>query len=69
MSHSVLSAGNATFGNSDGFFARLRRNVAEYRQYLRTLDELSSLDDRDLQDLGISRFDVKTIAWESVYRR
>jgi uncharacterized protein YjiS (DUF1127 family) len=30
-----------------------------------TVRELESLNDRDLSDLGISRSDIKFVAWES----
>lgn len=45
----------------------LRRSITEYRQYRNTLAELSALTDRDLNDLGISRYDIASIARESVY--
>jgi uncharacterized protein YjiS (DUF1127 family) len=37
--------------------ARLRRN-----EYLRTVAELSAMQDRELADLGISRYDIHDIA-------
>lgn len=40
---------------------------ARHRQYRNTLGELSALTDRDLRDLGISRFDIARIAHEAVY--
>jgi uncharacterized protein YjiS (DUF1127 family) len=54
-------------GNDLGFVARLRKNWADWLEYRRTLDELRALTDRDLQDLGLSRFAIQEIAYESVY--
>lgn len=45
----------------------LQRTITEYRQYRNTLRELAALSDRDLNDLGISRYDITRIARESVY--
>jgi len=69
MTDAVFSHGNFGFGANAGFFARLNKRLADYRLYLRTLNELRSLDDRDLTDLGLSRFGLKAVAWESVYGR
>ena len=35
-------------------------------KYQRTVKELESLTDRDLNDLGISRCDIRRIAWMEV---
>jgi uncharacterized protein YjiS (DUF1127 family) len=52
-----------------GRLTRLRQAWRNWRQYRRTLEELASLDDRELQDLGISRLVIRDIAYESVYGR
>jgi uncharacterized protein YjiS (DUF1127 family) len=54
---------------SHGLFAGLRQAIADYALYRRTLAELQSLTDRELRDLGISRFSVREIAYDSVYGR
>lgn len=54
-------------GNEDGFLARVRKGWAEYRLYRRTLDELQSMTNRELADLGISRDSIRQIALETVY--
>ena len=54
-------------GTDLGFVARIRKNWADWQEYRRTLGELQSLTDRDLQDLGLSRFSIRQIAYESVY--
>lgn len=59
---------HAEFGRaSTGLFARLGNAVADYRLYRRTLGELENLSNRELRDLGISRFSIRQIARESVY--
>ena len=52
-----------------GFFAAVAKAVADYRLFLRTLTELRALNDRELRDLGISRFAIREIAYDSVYSR
>lgn len=51
----------------EGLFARIGRSYADWRDYNRTLDELARLSDRELDDLGISRYDLPRIAREAVY--
>lgn len=48
--------------------ANLAERFARYRIYRQTLTELSSLSDRDLDDLGIRRADVYNIAMDSSRR-
>jgi uncharacterized protein YjiS (DUF1127 family) len=38
------------------------RKIATYAQYRKTVRELSALDSAQLKDLGISRYDIKTVA-------
>lgn len=42
--------------------------LANYRKYRATVRELSAMDDRELQDLGISRYDITRIAAESTFK-
>jgi uncharacterized protein YjiS (DUF1127 family) len=51
----------------EGFIARARRALAEYRQYRATITELEALSARELRDLGISRFSIRLVAHDSVY--
>jgi len=41
----------------------LRNRIQKYRQYRQNLHELSLCSDRNLADLGISRADIRQIAW------
>ena len=45
--------------------ARLAARFAEHRQKQRMIDELESLDDRHLKDIGIVRGEI----WHRVYHR
>ena len=50
-----------------GLWARMSKRLADHRLYVRTLDELDALSDRDLADLGLSRLQIREVARESVY--
>jgi uncharacterized protein YjiS (DUF1127 family) len=64
---------SATFGNRTsanrlgGLLGSVSTRVAQYRTYRRTLDELRSLTDRELTDLGISRHSLRAIAYSAAY--
>lgn len=44
---------------------RFVENYRAWRRYRRTLDELNQLSTRELNDLGISPYDVRSIARRS----
>jgi uncharacterized protein YjiS (DUF1127 family) len=46
-------------------FSNLVRMVRIWRNYDKSLRELSRLGDRELADIGISRSDIQRIAWEN----
>ena len=52
-------------------FVEIREQAAEayaaWRVYRNTLNELQSLHNRDLNDLGISRSEIRSIALEAAY--
>lgn len=50
-----------------GFISGISARFAQYRTYQRTLDELQSLSDRELADLGISRLSLRSIAYRAAY--
>ena len=58
-------AGSST--SETGFFAALLKRVQDYRMYRRTFAELDTLSDNELNDLGLSRYDLERAAYESVY--
>ena len=47
--------------------ASLKANLARRAIYRQTLNELNALTDRELVDLGISRFEVTALAHEAAY--
>lgn len=55
-----------------GWISALRADVAErfakYRLYRTTLNELASLSDRDLLDLGLHRGMIDAVAREAAYK-
>lgn len=55
------------FAPVEGLFARLRKSYGDNRRYRLTAAELRRLDDRELNDLGLSRGDIDRIALDSVY--
>ena len=44
------------------FVTYILSKIRSYLQYRETVRELSSLSDRELDDLGISRYDIDAIA-------
>jgi uncharacterized protein YjiS (DUF1127 family) len=45
-------------------FSALMEIYSDWRRYNAGLSELSSLSDRELADIGISRADIYRVAWE-----
>jgi len=50
-----------------GFGGQIRKAIADYMLYRQTLGELTVLSDRELRDLGLSRFSIRQVAHDSVY--
>lgn len=46
-------------------FNLIKTKISKYQVYKNTIEELSSLSDKELKDLGISRFDIRNIAMEA----
>jgi uncharacterized protein YjiS (DUF1127 family) len=53
--------------NGNGWFGQVRRALADYRLYRQTIGELEQLSSRELRDLGLSRFAIRQVAYDSVY--
>lgn len=68
MARTLTYAAAGTQPPEGGLLGRIRSNLAQYRLYRQTLAELESLTDRELSDLGLSRVDIRAIAYDSVYR-
>ncbi len=61
-------------GSQNGLFARFaalteafRASNAKRKIYNQTYRELASLSDRDLMDLGMSRTEIRRVAWQAAY--
>ena len=48
-------------------FANLVRLIRQWKRYNHSLTELSRLGDRELADIGISRFDIHRVAWNATH--
>jgi uncharacterized protein YjiS (DUF1127 family) len=46
-------------------FSGLSQRYRRWQRYRRTLGELELMTDRDLADLGISRYDIRRIAQQA----
>lgn len=49
------------------FVSYILSKVRAYLRYRETVNELSQLSDRELDDLGISRFQIESIAREHAF--
>ncbi|MEM8570908.1 MAG: DUF1127 domain-containing protein [Pseudomonadota bacterium] len=67
MAYALSSSDTVRLGSDRGWIAEVKRRIADYRRYRTTLAELESLSDRELNDINLSRFSVKAVAWESIY--
>lgn len=63
----MFERGNTGIAGGSGLVARMRKAIDDYRLYRRTLVELEALNARELADLGLSPFDIRQVAYESVY--
>ena len=48
-------------------FGRLAERLARYRLYRQTMTELGQLSARELQDLGLHRSQIRSVATEAAY--
>jgi uncharacterized protein YjiS (DUF1127 family) len=48
--------------------ARLIRLVRVWFRYDQSVRELSRLGDRELADIGLSRSDIPSVAWDAAHR-
>ena len=66
---------NTTSATTTSFFARictafdaLATRYKQHRLYRETLDGLSALSNRELNDLGLNRYDLRRVSWEAAKR-
>ena len=55
-------AADANLGLLGGIGMRLSGWIREQRRYRQTMNELSALSDRELDDIGLRRADIETVA-------
>lgn len=70
MSNLALTRGGVFADAADAInnaFGDLRAGSAKRAAFRKTRNELSALSNRELDDLGLSRFDIDRVAYESVY--
>lgn len=48
------------------FLAEILARLNAYVRYRQTVRELSKLSDRELNDLGIARWEISAVAWKHV---
>ena len=59
MASIVTNAPALALDTKSGLFAALNRAIANWKLYRQTLDELRALNDRELADLGLTRFAIR----------
>jgi uncharacterized protein YjiS (DUF1127 family) len=64
MAHALTNTASV---NGLGLIDRARTAIAQYRSYRQTLTELQSLSNRELADLGLSRFSLPDVARTAAY--
>lgn len=50
-----------------GLFDRVRDAYARRREYVNTFNALRDLSDRELNELGIGRYGIRSVAWQHAY--
>ena len=61
-------SGNTESTGPVGFARRIAARLHRYNSYRRTLIELENLTDRELADLGLSRHQIRSVAYREAYR-
>lgn len=68
---SAVSFASPTIGalsnRSTSLFRGVLTRFSMWRNYRRTLQELSGLSSRELDDLGLSRYTLESVAYETIY--
>ena len=63
----TISASTSLGARFNALRAEYAANAAKRKVYGDTLNDLQSLSNRDLADLGIQRSQIKSIAYEAAY--
>lgn len=67
MAYAISFNTDAFHVEQPGLFARLRKSIADYQQYVATYHELRALSDSQLADIGLSRLNIREIARSAAY--
>lgn len=68
MQHTILAISDClNLGLFTEMFKELRESLKRRAQYRSTVDELSKLTDKELNDIGINRGMIHSIAMEMYY--
>jgi uncharacterized protein YjiS (DUF1127 family) len=54
------------YNSVQSFFAEIAKRKAKTQMIKKTIKELNGLTDRDLRDIGLSRYDIEMIAKEHI---
>lgn len=66
MAYVSISTAHSGLGDRvTAFVGSVIQNVSQYRVYRRTLAELNALSDRELDDIGVNRAMIKSLALET----
>lgn len=68
----IAQTRSTAIAHNGGFLSRivsgLTERYARYTTYRKCMDELSSLSNRELRDLGLNRSMIRSLAYEEAYR-
>ena len=57
----------AVESNGPSLWQRIVTWFEDRQRYEETLTELEKMSDRELDDVGVSRYDLRSAAWDAVY--
>jgi len=66
MAHAITLNAHVDGREQPGLLARVRLMLADYHAYREVYDELDSLSDRELADIGLSRLGIRDVARDAV---
>ena len=61
-------SGNPFIARFSALRTALKTRMEQRRVYRKTLAELDNLSFRELDDLGLNKFDIETIAYKAAYK-
>ncbi|MDR9486300.1 MAG: DUF1127 domain-containing protein [Sediminimonas sp.] len=67
VTHIPTAAHHGLFDRAAQVLKGLGERYARYRIYRETLNELASLSNRELSDIGMSRSQIRSVAYEHAY--